>query len=276
MPPRYTSEFGLPPFSGAVRQIILACAAIYVVILLLLSFAPGTGQAILELGMLDAAHVRQGWLWQFFTYPFMSFDPWKFVVSLVGIYFLGPAVEARIGSGRFYGLFFGSSILAGVMGFLLSFAGIARGPAFTVAAATNAIFMAFYLLNPDAPIMAFFVLQVPVKWLLYLFMAIEVAYLLLTRFSMFFCVAVAGFGVGYLWFAFMMGTRKTSAQASEWFYGWRNSYYRWKRRRAARKFEVYMREHNREVIFDEHGNYVPPEENERNKKNGGSKSGWVN
>jgi hypothetical protein len=55
----------------------------------------------------------------------------------------------------------------------------------------------------------------------------------------------------------------------------RNSYYRWKRRRAARKFEVYMRKHeNREVSFDEHGNYIPPDDDK--KKNGGSKSGWVN
>jgi len=54
----------------------------------------------------------------------------------------------------------------------------------------------------------------------------------------------------------------------------RNSFYRWKRRRAARKFEVYMRKHDRDVKFDELGNYVPPEEKE--KKNGGSKSGWVN
>ena len=47
----------------------------------------------------------------------------------------------------------------------------------------------------------------------------------------------------------------------------------WKRRRAARKFEVYMRDHDRTVTFDEHGNYIPPDDD---KKNGGSKSGWVN
>jgi hypothetical protein len=62
---------------------------------------------------------------------------------------------------------------------------------------------------------------------------------------------------------------------SERYYGLRNSYYRWKRRRAARKFEVYMREHDRKVEFDEHGNYIPPDEQSR-KGNGGGRSGWVN
>jgi hypothetical protein len=54
------------------------------------------------------------------------------------------------------------------------------------------------------------------------------------------------------------------------------AYYRWKRRRAARKFEVFMRKQNRTVsgTFDENGNYIPPDDVD--KKNGGSKSGWVN
>ena len=60
---------------------------------------------------------------------------------------------------------------------------------------------------------------------------------------------------------------------SEKYFGLRNSYYRWKRKRAARKFEVYMRKHDRTVTFDEHGNFVSPPDDD--KKNGGSKSGWV-
>jgi hypothetical protein len=35
-----------------------------------------------------------------------------------------------------------------------------------------------------------------------------------------------------------------------------------------------MRDHDRKVTFDEHGNYIPPDE--ADKKNGGGKSGWVN
>ena len=42
--------------------------------------------------------------------------------------------------------------------------------------------------------------------------------------------------------------------------GIRNAYYRYKRRRAARKFEVYMRKQNREVHFDKDGRYIDPDE----------------
>jgi membrane associated rhomboid family serine protease len=274
--PRNVSEFGFPPFRGAVRELILASVAIYVVILLLLSFAPGTGQAILAHGILDPARIRDGWVWQFVTYAFMYVDPIDFVLSLVGIYFLGSALQERLGRAGFYSLFFGSVVLSAVSGFSLSLTHvIAQGLAFGSGAAANAILMVFYLLNRDAPIMLFPIpIQIPVKWIVLGIAAIETAYLLLSHFSLFYCVLLLGLGAGYIWhLAFL--SRRPSLGISERFYAMHNSYYRWKRRRAARKFEVYMRKHeNREVSFDEHGNYIPPDDDK--KKNGGSKSGWVN
>jgi membrane associated rhomboid family serine protease len=268
-------EMGLPPFRGAVRQIILASVAIYVVILLLMAFAAPIGEAVRVLGTLDPAAIRAGWLWQFLTYGFVYVDPLDFVLSLVGVYFLGYAVEERIGYSRFYGLFFGSLVLSGLAGFALSFTPkIAQGTAFGSGAAANAILMVFYLYNREAPIMLFPIpIQIPVKWIVIAAVAIEAAYLLLSHFALFYCVMLFGFGAGYAWYALMLN-RRASPGFAERFYGMRNSYYRWKRRRAARKFEVYMKQHDRQVHFDEQGNYIPPDD--ERKGNGGGKSGWVN
>jgi membrane associated rhomboid family serine protease len=270
-------EMGLPPFRGAVRQIIIASAVIYVVILLLMAFAQGIGQAVLALGVLDPARVREGWLWQFVTYAFMYVDPLNFVMSLLGIYFLGWAVEERVGPARFYGLFFGSIILSGLAGFALSLTGVvAQGSALGSGAATNAILMVFYLFNRGAPIMLFPIpIQIPVKWIVLFTAAIEAAYLLLSHFALQYFVLLLGLAAGYIWYVVFL-RRRTSIGTKPSSDGIRNAYYRWKRRRAARKFEVYMRKHDRKVTFDEHGNYIPPEEDQGGKKNGGSKSGWVN
>lgn len=272
---RTASEFGLPPFVGAVRQIVLTCIAIYVFILLALSFAPAVGNKVLELGVLNPPAVRHGWIWQFITYPFMSVDPWQFVVTVAGVYFIGPAVEASMGRRRFWSFFLGTSILAGVAGFILSLSGVvAQGSAFGVGAAANAILMVFYLYHRDAPIMAFFLIQVPIKWLVIFFAALEAAYMLLTHFNLYYVMLLLGLGAGYVWYRVVLA-RPSAVRLSEKYFSFRNSYYRWKRRRAARKFEVYMRNHNQSVQFDEHGNYIPPDESGK-KPNGGSKSGWVN
>ena len=266
----------LPPFRGAVRQIIIASAAIYVVILLLMSFAEPAGKMVLLLGTLDPARIRQGWLWQFVTYAFMYTDPIDFLLSLLGVYFLGAAVQERVGRAPFYGLFFSSIALSGIAGFVLSLTGvIARGPAYGSGAAANAILMVFYLFNRDAPLMLFpLPIQIPVKWIVLGIAAIETAYLLLSHFALFYCVSLLGMGAGYVWHAAFF-SQGISLRISERFYAARNEYYRWRRRRAARKFEVYMRKHDRDVHFDEHGNYIPPDD-DPNKGNGGSKSGWVN
>src|SRR5208282_3832816 len=155
--PRNTSfEMMLPPFRGAVRQIIIASAAIYVVILLLLSFAPAAGSTVLALGRLNPVYVRQGCWWQFVTYAFVYRDPMIFLLSLLGVYFLGSAVQERVGRAPFYGLFFSSIVLPGIAGFILSLTGVvAQGEAYGSAAAANAILMVFYLFNPDAPLMLF-------------------------------------------------------------------------------------------------------------------------
>jgi len=86
---------------------------------------------------------------------------------------------------------------------------------------------------------------------------------------------LGGLLFGFLYVKFLP-KRGLAFGTTERYFGIRNSYYRWKRRRAARKFEVFMRKQNRAVsgTFDENGNYIPPDD--VNKKNGGSKSGWVN
>ena len=273
---------GFPPLRGAVRQIILVSAALYVVTLLLLSFAPAYGSAVVNLGALRPDLIRAGAVWQFITYPFIYVDPIDFLLSLLGVYFLGWTVEGEIGAGRFYGLFFGSSILAGLAGFGASFLGLAmhspsfgQGAVAGCGAAVNAILMVFYLFNRGASLMLFpLPIQIPAKWMVLGIAGIETAYLLLHHFALFDLVLLLGLGAGYFWYSLFL-TRRSTARVSEKYFSIRNSYYRWKRRRAARKFEVYMRDHNQTVQFDEHGNYIPPDDSGK-KPNGGSKSGWVN
>ena len=60
--------------------------------------------------------------------------------------------------------------------------------------------------------------------------------------------------------------------SSERYYAARNDYYRWKRRRAARKFEVYMRKQDRVVKFDKDGRYIAPDDERRDPKD----RSWMN
>ena len=61
--------------------------------------------------------------------------------------------------------------------------------------------------------------------------------------------------------------RGASFLLSESWYGMRNRYYRWKRRRAARKFEVYMKQQGRTVKFDGQGKLLDDDPDDKKRWN---------
>ena len=274
MPRTSAFQFGLPRFKGAVRQIVLLSVGIWVLILLLWAFARTAAIWLLALGPLYPEAVLRGWAWQFLTYGFIHQAPGHIFATMLGVYFIGSAVEDRIGKRPFYELYLISLVSAGLLGFLLSLTGrVAQGTALGAGAATNALLMVFYLFYRGATIYLFpFPFQLPVKWVVVIFGALEAGYWVYADFSLFYTVHLLGLGAGYLWYKYLWRRASASAVIENRMFSLRNSYHRWKRRRAARKFQVYMRKHQRDPqqYFDEYGNFRPPDDDK--KDNGG----WVN
>ena len=267
---------GFPRFRGAVRNLIILSTGIYVVLLLATAFGPPRYSAnIFDWAILSPDHVRHGWVWQFLTYGFINGSPLNFFLAMLGIYFIGTAVEERTGSRHFYGLFLTSLVGAGIVGFLLSLTNVmAQGPAFGAGPAANGILMVFFLLYRDAPIMLFpLPIQIPVKWIVIAVAAVQAAYLLLSHFALFFTVQLLGMGVGFVWYHVLWRHSVAGVFRTQLSYV-RNSYYRWKRERAKKKFQVYMRKHDQDPkqYFDEYGNFRPPDDDKKDRGPGG----WVN
>jgi membrane associated rhomboid family serine protease len=279
MPRNTSATMGFPRFSGAVRDLVIMNTAVFVVLLLLQAFAGNQALWIATRGLLAPEAIKHGWVWQFLTYGFLHFEPLGFLFSMLGIYFIGSAVEAQTGPKRFVELYLFSLIGAGVCGFLLSLTGIvAQGAAMGSGPAANALLMVFYLLYRDARVMPMFIpIPIPVKYIVIFAAAVEGSYLLLTHFSMFYMVQLLGMGSGYVWYRFMWRRMNIFAYFGNQAVSFKNSYYRWKRRRAGKKFQVYMKKHNQDAkdYFDEYGNFRPPDDKDK-KKNGGSTGGWVN
>jgi membrane associated rhomboid family serine protease len=279
MPRNTSATLGFPRFHGAVRDLVIINTAAFVVLLLMSAFAGQQAQWIASHGFLSPEDIRHGWVWQFLTYGFLHFEPLNFLFSMLGIYFIGSAVEAQTGPKRFVELYLFSLIGAGLCGFLLSLTGVvAQGPAMGSGPAANALLMVFYLLYRDARVMPMFIpIPIPIKYIVIFTAAVEGAYLLLTHFSMFFMVQLLGMASGYLWYSYMWRRINIFVYFSNQAASFKNSYHRWKRRRAGRKFQVYMKKHNQDPsdYFDEYGNFRPPEDKGK-KKNGGSTGGWVN
>jgi len=255
--------------------LILISAAIYIVIVLLWAARQPVAASILSKTALSPEMVRQGWVWQLLTYGFVQLDPWNFLITMLGVFFLGSAVQSRIGSRAFVELYLFSLVGAGLLGCLLAWIAHFPGGVLGAGAAVNAILMVFYLLNRDAPIMLLFIpIPIPVKFIVIFTAAVEGAYFLVYHFPLSFLVLLLGLVMGFVWYKFLWRYSFAGVFQQQVF-SLRNSYYRWKRERAKKKFQVYMRKHDQDPkqYFDEYGNFRPPDE--QNKKDRGP-GGWVN
>ena len=271
-------QFGFPRFRGAVRNIVLLSVGIWVFLILLSAFNRPLVNLLLNYTALIPKGILQGWIWQFLTYGFVHFSPGQILTTVISVFFIGSSVEEVTGKRGFYELYLTALVGAGVLGFLLSLTGhLAGGSTLGAGPADNAILMVFYLFYRGASIYLFpLPFQIPVKWVVIGIGVIEAGYWVLSGYPLFYTVNLLGLGMGYLWHRFLYRRASMSAVIGDQVYAIRNSYHRWKRRRAGRKFQVYMRKHQQDPkqYFDEYGNFRPPDDPE--KKNGGSKGGWVN
>jgi membrane associated rhomboid family serine protease len=257
--------------------VILFTLSVWIAIVLLYAFDRPDAQFLLRIGVLNPERVLHGWIWQFLTYGFIHIDPWH-VLLMLGVYFLGSSVQERTGSRAFAEMYLSCSVLAGLVGFLLSLTGhVGGGTALGAGAAVNAVLMVFYLMNRGASIYLIpFPFQVPVLWVVVLIGGIDAAYFLLNNFALFYMVNLLGLGAGFVWYRFLWRKATLFGLVTGPVVGIRNGYYRWKRERAKKKFQVYMRKHQQDPkqYFDEYGNFRPPDEKGKEKK--GDPGGWVN
>jgi len=277
MPSGRTFSLSFPPFTRWVKRLILTCAAIFFLQVALGAIAPQIAKYIVPVFGLVPAEVMQGWIWQLVTYSFLHASIGHLLVNMLTLWMFGSQEESDWGSSRFLEFYFFCVIGAALVTIAVAYAGWGMSPITPTVGASGGIYgllIAFGMLYGDREIFLFpFPFMIKAKYLV----AIIIFVVIIATFQPS-QGGVANFAhLGGLFFGFLyikfMPRRGAGYAASEKYFGLRNSYYRWKRRRAARKFEVYMRDHDRKVTFDEHGNYVPPDDD---KKNGGSKSGWVN
>ena len=280
-----TLSLSFPPFTKAVKWLVLINAAVYLLIVLLKFLAPDLGEAVFYALALIPAAVTHGWIFQIVTYSFLHATVLHVLFNMLGLWMFGAQLESDWGQKRFLKFYFFCVIGAALTTIAISYTGVGgvlpTTPTVGASGGVLGLLMAFGILYGDREIMLF---PIPFTIRAKYFVA-GIAFITLVE-----AISASGTGrgsnvayfahLGGLLFGFVyvkfMPKRGLAFGASEHYFSVRNSYYRWKRRRAARKFEVFMRKQNRTVsgTFDENGNYIPPDD--ADKKNGGSKSGWVN
>jgi len=273
-----------PPFTRAIKTLVAINAGVYFLGLILVAVGQGSlANTILTPFVLRAHDVVHGHIYQLLTYGFLHAGFFHLFFNMLMLWMFGSMLETTWGSRRFMEFFLfgvlgaglGTVALAYTLGSVIH---LAPGtPTVGASGGIYAIFMAAAMLFGDQEVYMFpFPFAIRLKYLVGILAFVALAGALGDSGGTANAAHLSGLLFGYLYVKFVPA-RGLLFSASEFSYGLTNRYYRWKRRRAGKKFQVYMKKHNQDPsdYFDEYGNFRPPEDKGK-KKNGGSTGGWVN
>jgi membrane associated rhomboid family serine protease len=252
-----SAQFSFPEFSGATRRLILWNLAAFFVLLLAntarLDFITGLfGHLVLRPEMVFA-----GEIWQPLTYSFVHPSLMGTLFELLSLWFLGGLLESMHGDRWLNGLYAVSVLGAAVTAILIFFVGWKLGypqPLVTIYGCMGGIFgmlTAIALLHGELQFQLFFVIGIKAKYLAIIYTLIAIAQTFGEQ--RIYAFAQLGGAVAAILYVRRAPRRGFGFAFSERWYGLRNGYYRWKRRRAASKFQVYMKKQGRTVRFDGQG-----------------------
>ena len=273
----------MPPFQGWVRRLVVACAAIFLLQTILGHYGQAYEQTFEAWAGLVPGFVIRGRIWQLVSYAFLHASLGHIFWNMLTLWMVGSLEEQEWGSQRFVELYFfsviGGALATIAVAYLHILGGLPNVLTIGASAGTMGLLMALAVLDGDRMFTILLAFVIPITLKVKYLVGIIVFGVIIATLGLNNGVAnvahVGGLIAGFLWAKFVP-RRGLAFEASETYYGVQNGWHRWKRRRAAKKFEVYMRKSEREVPrFDEKGNYIPPEDPPR-KPNGDSGSKWVN
>lgn len=266
MPRSNAMTMSFPPFTGVVRRLILLNVAVFFVIAVLEWVAPQFISMLvlhLELYPLGVLH---GEIWQLVTYSFINDGVLNVLFAMLTLWFCGPMLEGAYGTRWFTELYFSSVIGGALLAAALSFTHLlSLSPSDLGSGAWAGLFgvlVAVAMRFGEEEFLLWFVVRIRAKYMVAIYIVVYLAMLIKGANEFAALLVLSGALAGYLYVKFAP-RRGMAFGATEQIYGMRNAWYRAKRRRAARKFEVYMSKQGRKVRFDEDGRYVDPDTGRR-------------
>jgi membrane associated rhomboid family serine protease len=261
MSPPTTISLTFPDFRGATRRLVLwNLAAFFILLIALLAFPDRAGHTI-NLLAFDPGAFLHGSLWQPFTYSLIQIGLLSTLLNLLCLWFFAGFLESFHTSSWVTGVYavsvLGTAAIATVIYMAAPTLGF-RAAAIQLTGCSGGIFgllVAIGFLHGDVQFMLFpLPINVKARHMAAIFAVIYLA-MVFGQQSVY-AFAVLGGGLFCLVYIQLAPRRGLQFALSEKWFGLRNRFYRWKRGRAGRKFEVYMRKQGRSVRLDSRGKQI--------------------
>jgi membrane associated rhomboid family serine protease len=271
MPRTGASSFSFPAFAGVTRRLVLANIFAYFALLVAGLAAPLATEALVRHLVFSPDMFLQGNFWQPLTYSFIHSGVIGTALELVSLWFMLGFLEQLHNSTWVTGLYassvMGTAVAALIIYIVAGTMGVAQNPVpfYGCFGGIFGLLIAIGVLYGDMEFLLFFTIGIKARYIAAIYALISIA--MLFGQQRMYAFAQLGGALAGLLFIRLAPRRGVTFLFSEKWYALRNRYYRWKRRKAARKFEVYMRSQGRTVRFDGQGRQLDEDPDDKKRWN---------
>lgn len=266
------TQLSFPGFRGATRLLVLVNVVTFFVLIILQSASPDLyGWLLLHFALWPKLFLH-GWIWQPITYSFVQIGISSTLFALLSIWFLAGFLENLHSRDWVLGLYGTSVIGTALAGIAICAVALTLGhsvpnaPLFGSFGGVFGMLVVIGVLYGDTEFMLFpLPISIKAKYIAIIYGLVAIAYFFTG--SWIYAFAQLGGALGGWLFTRLAPRRGVSFEVSERWYGLRNAFYRWKRRRAAKKFEVYMKSQGRTVRFDGSGRQIEEDPDDKKRWN---------
>jgi membrane associated rhomboid family serine protease len=230
-PTRRLSFFGY--FPTGVKWLLLSNTIVFILTNLVLP-----RQWVVTLFTIYAEGVlHKFFAWQLFTYLFLHANVWHLLFNMLTLWMFGSQLEQDWGTRRFLKYYFICGVGAGVCILLVNaVVGDWFTPTLGASGAILGVLVAFGVCYPDQRVLMYFLFPIRAKYLVMIFVAVDLYSSLGPNTGVSTVAHLGGAAVGYLYLKAGRSFRWPDLAGA---------FEQWKRQRARRKFQVYMRKQGR-------------------------------
>jgi membrane associated rhomboid family serine protease len=184
--------------------------------------------------------VRNFMVWQLFTYLFLHGGPWHLIFNMLTLWMFGSPLEQDWGTRRFLKYYFVCGIGAGLFDLALNILfGHWNNTTIGASGAIYGLLLAFGVCYPDQTVLMNFLFPIKAKYMVMIYAGVELLMSMSVNSGVSNIAHLGGMVVGFVYLKSRLpGIRLKLPD-------WPGAYRQWKLRRAKRKFQVYMKKHDR-------------------------------
>ena len=183
--------------------------------------------------------VRNFMVWQVFSYLFLHGGPWHLIFNMLTLWMFGSTLEQDWGTRRFLKYYFICGIGAGLFDLALNILlGHWNNTTIGASGAIYGLLLAFGVCYPEQTVLMNFLFPIKAKYMVIIYAGVELLMSMSVNSGVSNIAHLGGMVVGLVYLKSRLRMRLRLPD-------WRGAYRQWKLQRAKRKFQVYLKKHDR-------------------------------